>query len=585
MLALNNIKTIARSYQYPLLMVSGIAIFLYDFLFLSYAYFAVCFLALDYEFKVSQEKTKWPFLFLMLYVLWGYFTLFYTENMRVEGYATYASLLAVPLLLAALSGLFVHKRHVRMEKVENAYLWGAFFFLLGTAGMFIYHYYYGVNQGRISVYGSGQVFKLLIHRTFVSAMLTMSFPFLFKRLFFYPPKAALISALFISIIVLSIFLSGAKTSLFVALLVSLILCSYYGVQRFSKHFLWIALSCGLLFMGVMLTSSSRVREFLWFHKQGVETSSSEYRLIAWETALELIKERPLLGVGAGDSQDELNRRYNENNKSIYLGTNAHNQYLQTWLERGLVGLFFLVAFFVSLVFCTDKRLRIYAITFALVYGLTFMVESMLLRHIAVFPMAFWLFAFATVRADEKIEEISTFAGKTDLWRGVILALVFLFVIFLLKKTIEFDSRNPRTYMAVDYKHVTYEELPDKEHLPSQTDACLIDKTNLKLFRQFQVVNFYKIKNEEADSITFDVWCYVSRDCNLTGANAFIYNKELINSSHFYDLSQKGTWQCLSLKHSEVSKYSTLGMRLDLKNAKTMEGYVIFALPEIKFLNK
>jgi len=64
------------------------------------------------------------------------------------------------------------------------------------------------------------------------------------------------------------------------------------------------------------------------------------RLLSWDASLKAIAASPLLGYGPGDTQENLNRIYRSNGYSEPLkrNLNSHNQYLQLWLELGLIGL-------------------------------------------------------------------------------------------------------------------------------------------------------------------------------------------------------------------------------------------------------
>ncbi|MBT8185751.1 MAG: O-antigen ligase family protein [Eudoraea sp.] len=74
------------------------------------------------------------------------------------------------------------------------------------------------------------------------------------------------------------------------------------------------------------------------------------RILSWDAALGLIKEKPLLGYGLGDTQQALNRAYAEKGYKVPLAEsfNAHNLFMQLWLENGLPGLLLLMLTFVVL---------------------------------------------------------------------------------------------------------------------------------------------------------------------------------------------------------------------------------------------
>ncbi|MDP4128772.1 MAG: hypothetical protein Q8918_08000 [Bacteroidota bacterium] len=75
----------------------------------------------------------------------------------------------------------------------------------------------------------------------------------------------------------------------------------------------------------------------------------QFRLISWRFVYEILNEkhRWLLGVSIGDSQDVLDKKYEDENmftggssgnKTGYIGYHTHNQFLQALLETGILGL-------------------------------------------------------------------------------------------------------------------------------------------------------------------------------------------------------------------------------------------------------
>lgn len=74
-------------------------------------------------------------------------------------------------------------------------------------------------------------------------------------------------------------------------------------------------------------------------KSVIQWNSVSYRLLEWEGSWSVIKANWLVGVGTGGGEAAMNNFYNHfNGSTIGLGLNAHNQFLQTWMEYGLVGL-------------------------------------------------------------------------------------------------------------------------------------------------------------------------------------------------------------------------------------------------------
>jgi O-antigen ligase len=98
-------------------------------------------------------------------------------------------------------------------------------------------------------------------------------------------------------------------------------------------------------------------------KSYMHFSSTELRMLQWRFGLEILNARHawIFGVSPGDSQDLLDEKYTVTNMYIgnpadgpnrhfrgFLGYNFHDQYLETLVHSGLVGLSLLLAIFVLL---------------------------------------------------------------------------------------------------------------------------------------------------------------------------------------------------------------------------------------------
>jgi O-antigen ligase len=71
----------------------------------------------------------------------------------------------------------------------------------------------------------------------------------------------------------------------------------------------------------------------------IDWNSVSYRLLEWQGSWSVIRTHWLEGVGTGGSAKAMNNFYaHYNNSTIGLDLNAHNQYLQVWMESGLAGL-------------------------------------------------------------------------------------------------------------------------------------------------------------------------------------------------------------------------------------------------------
>jgi len=124
--------------------------------------------------------------------------------------------------------------------------------------------------------------------------------------------------------------------------------------NFLKRITGLILVFGIV--SVFALTNPRVKEAVQKVMAGelVVNKNSRYgfttRILTWDAAWSLIKEKPIGGYGAGETQLNLNEVYQQKEyrhplKETY---NAHNLWLQTWLENGLLGLSLLVAIFILL---------------------------------------------------------------------------------------------------------------------------------------------------------------------------------------------------------------------------------------------
>ena len=119
--------------------------------------------------------------------------------------------------------------------------------------------------------------------------------------------------------------------------------------------------------------------------------SSTMRMVIWENGLVVYKDSPLIGHGTGDVKDVLFKQYQADNaqRLVDLNLNAHNQFLQTGIAVGIVGVGLLaVALFIPLV--KVRRNMAFCALFSLITFIFFMTESVLETQTGVLGFVFFL---------------------------------------------------------------------------------------------------------------------------------------------------------------------------------------------------
>ncbi len=106
------------------------------------------------------------------------------------------------------------------------------------------------------------------------------------------------------------------------------------------------------------------------------TESTAVRMLIWQEAKKIMKEKPLLGVSPGDANDALYESYRVDGLTgaYEKKLNAHSQYFQTGVGLGLVGLASLIAVLILPFFQKPRKLLVF---FLLICAVNFLTESML----------------------------------------------------------------------------------------------------------------------------------------------------------------------------------------------------------------
>lgn len=126
----------------------------------------------------------------------------------------------------------------------------------------------------------------------------------------------------------------------------------------------------------------------------------EFRLLLWRFTYEIVQENNafLLGVGTADSQDYLVKKYLSMDMYAgdlskgdhgYLAYNCHNQFLQTFLQSGIVGLLILCFWCYTFLAECLKAKNLVATVSAVIILLFFFTESVLERQYGMILCSFF----------------------------------------------------------------------------------------------------------------------------------------------------------------------------------------------------
>jgi O-antigen ligase len=109
------------------------------------------------------------------------------------------------------------------------------------------------------------------------------------------------------------------------------------------------------------------------------TSDSDIRLWLWKSGMEVFKKNYFWGVGTGDIKIVMNKKYHQYNLSLAeeKSYNLHNQYLESAVSLGFIGLLILITWMVLLFFYAINTKDFLLFFLTLIISIHFMFESML----------------------------------------------------------------------------------------------------------------------------------------------------------------------------------------------------------------
>ena len=137
------------------------------------------------------------------------------------------------------------------------------------------------------------------------------------------------------------------------------------------------------------------------------SGSSADRILIWQNSFEIIKKNFLIGVGTGDVKDCLINKYKENNikEALQKRLNAHNQYLQTFITLGIIGLLILSLSLVLPAYYTFRQKNFLYLLFLIIVSINLLVESMFETQAGVVFYAFFnsIMFFMLIKESNTIE--------------------------------------------------------------------------------------------------------------------------------------------------------------------------------------
>ncbi len=129
-------------------------------------------------------------------------------------------------------------------------------------------------------------------------------------------------------------------------------------------------------------------------------NGANIRIAVWQCAWQVTQQHLLLGTGIGDKMDDLNKQYAKNGFQFGIKNtrNVHNNYLDTWMTMGLLGLVLLLAGFFVLPLCQCLKGRDwYGMIIVLSFAFSLVTETYMDRTVGNTFLAFFLSFIASYK--------------------------------------------------------------------------------------------------------------------------------------------------------------------------------------------
>jgi O-antigen ligase len=361
-------------------------------------------------FSLSFSKNRWDnlkknlkYILLFSAIFWVYlFGMIYTES-QDTGWTNIIlkfSFLAYPIILGSLQSDFIQKKQLNF--LFNCFIAITSLSILYSLTHAAYEYFN--NGDKLAFFYShlGYILHPSYYAMYVNFALFILLFQLTRSNNYLNKKITLLFWLFIPLFMFFLILLESKAGLIgiiIVLMVSMIQLVFYE-KSYKKAIAIIVLSLITTLTTITLIphTTKRVNQAVEAveaaeakENNSTEKNSTATRMYLWKVALNSFLEKPFFGYGTGDVKDELFRQYRleESQWAIEKNYNPHNQYLQTMVATGILGLISLLAILIfSLFYAFKKKLYVY-FTLVFLMALNLLVESMFERQAGVMFFAFF----------------------------------------------------------------------------------------------------------------------------------------------------------------------------------------------------
>jgi O-antigen ligase len=212
-----------------------------------------------------------------------------------------------------------------------------------------------------------------------------------------------------------IFLLSSKAGL-IAFVITFLIVGFVHILKLKK--LWYFIPMGIIvfvFIYLMANYNYRVKFLITEIKRqtkeirsgnnedlitGIKNAND--RVTIWINSIDIVRENFIFGVGSGDIKDELLKMYKTHKMDDAYATklNVHNQYIETLIGQGIIGLLWLLSILLLPLIISIKEKKIFFTGFIIIAGINLFFESMFNTQAGVIFFGFFYSLFFLTHTKE-----------------------------------------------------------------------------------------------------------------------------------------------------------------------------------------
>jgi len=330
--------------------------------------------------NLSQQFKDVEFWFILYYLLL-IIGMFWTDN-QIFGLSKIENKLSFILfpILFRFSKINLNRR-----TIFSILLFGLFISLLFYESVGFYKSIYYPVVEHYS-YLTGAKFTVFMHRGYFSLYLIIGISVCIARIL--NKKKLIIHLLLYAFFTLGLFQTLSKAGVLCFIVVHIIYIIHTFMNKWKtvkkKHIVFLLAVSMIAILFSIKSVIVRIDKTIYAlnHiklEDNNSIESNQARLIMWNTSVKLIKDNFIYGTGTGDYNDELikrNKRY-QNLGVVSSELNSHNQFLNTFVQLGLIGFLVLSAIFYSYFRIAFKNRDLLIVIIGVSFLLNFLFESII----------------------------------------------------------------------------------------------------------------------------------------------------------------------------------------------------------------